>query len=303
MGTSWSARLVAPDAAALPGIETGIVGVLDRVVAQMSQWQTDSDLSRFNRAPLGAWQVLPNDLLHVLKAGLEIAGRSAGAFDPAMGALAELWGFGAAGPVDTPPSATQVAEAVARGGAEGIELDPLLFRARRLRDAALDLSGIAKGHAVDAVAAWLRGAGIADFLVEIGGELAGAGIKPDGQPWWVDLEPVPGMTVPPLRVALHDLTVATSGDYRRGFVHDGRHFGHTLDPRTGWPIANGVASVTILHPLCMLADAWATALTVVGPYEGLALAAREGLAARLVSRGPGGQWVEQLSPALEAMLA
>lgn len=303
MGTSWSARLVAPDRAALPEIERGIVAVLDRIVAQMSQWEPNSDLSRFNRAPLDSWETLPGDLLHVLKAGLEVAAKSGGAFDPAMGAPAALWGFGAGGPVSAPPPAAQLAEAVAQGGANAIEFDPLLFRARRLRDAALDFSGIAKGHAVDAVAAWLRSAGIADFLVEIGGELSGAGIKPDGQPWWVDLEPVPGASVPPLRVALHDLAVATSGDYRRGFVHDGRHFGHTLDPRTGWPIANGIASVTVLHPLCMLADAWATALTVLGPDEGLALAAREGLAARLVSRGPGGQCVEQLSPALEAILA
>lgn len=302
MGTSWSVRLVSPDEAALPRIEQDIEATLDRIITQMSQWERDSILSRFNCAPIGSWQALPPDFLHVLRAGIEIAQASKGAFDPTMGALVELWGFGASGPVASPPSAESIADAVARGGSGSVELDSLLFRARRLRDAALDFSGIAKGYAVDAVAEQLIGAGIADFLVEIGGELRGAGIKPDGQPWWVEMEPVPGSALPPLRVALHELAIATSGDYRRGFAHAGCRFAHTLDPRTGSPVDNRIASTTVLHAQAMRADAWATALTVLGPEEGLALAEREGLAARLVMRTGDGDFAERLSPALEAML-
>jgi thiamine biosynthesis lipoprotein len=302
MGTSWSVRFVPPGAVALAQIERGIEATLDRIVAQMSQWEPDSDLSRFNHSQIGSWQALPPDFLHVLKAGIEIGQASQGAFDPTMGALVELWGFGASGPVAAPPSPTSIADAIARSGPGSVELDSLLFRARRLRDAALDFSGVAKGHAVNAVAQHLRGAGITDFLVEIGGELRGAGIKPDGQPWWVELEPVPGSTLPPVRVALHELAIATSGDYRRGFAHAGRRFGHTLDPRTGWPVDNGIASTTVLHAQAMRADAWATALTVLGPAEGLALAEREGLAAHLVVRTEDGGFAEHFSPALEAML-
>jgi thiamine biosynthesis lipoprotein len=296
MGTVWSVRLVAP-AEGTTGIEAAIQAVLDGVVGEMSHWEPGSDLSRFNRAEIGRWQPLPRGFSEVLGAALAVAEASGGAFDPAMGALADLWGFGPSGPRVGIPDADVIAAVKTDGAA--IEYDVAGRRARRVAPAALDFSGIAKGYAVDAIGTCLRGRGVEDFLVEIGGELLGAGIKPDGQPWWVDLEPVPGVALPGLRVALHGCAVATSGDYRRTFSHAGRHYAHTLDPRTGVPLANGVASVTLLHPQCMLADAWATALTVLGPEQGLAAAEREGLAARIVVR----DGREILSTALRAMLA
>lgn len=290
MGTSWSVRAVDPPAE----LRAEIHGVLARIVAEMSHWEPGSNLSRFNRAEPGRWQPLPPGFARVLAAGRAIAEASDGAFDPAMGALADLWGFGPAGPQPFPPDEA-VAEALARCGHRQIEQDGT--RARRTGPAALDFSGIAKGYAVDTVAERLRGFGLADFLVEIGGELRGAGIKPDGQPWWVDCEAVPGVAAAPLRVALHGLSIATSGDYRRGFDANGRRYAHTIDPRTGRPLDNGVASVSVLHTSCMHADAWATALGVLGP-AGMALAEREGLAVRMLIRGGG----EHVSPALQAML-
>lgn len=260
MGTSWSARIVAPP----DDIRASIEQVLARVVAQMSHWQPRSDLSRLNAAPPGGWHALPAELSRVLATALQVARESDGAFDPAMGALADLWGFGPSGPRRAPPSCAEVAACL--GGR--IEHDAALLRARRLGPAQLDFSGIAKGYAVDAVAEHLRARRLRHFLVEIGGELRGEGIKPDGQPWWVE---VAGAT-PPLRVALHGLSIATSGDYVRYFEHEGQRYAHTLDPRTGTPIDNGVVSVTVLRPQCMLADAWATALTVLGADRGMALA-------------------------------
>ncbi|WP_394804850.1 FAD:protein FMN transferase [Sphingomonas agrestis] len=294
MGTRWSARIVGAPA----GVQAGSEAVLARVISQMSQWEPGSNLSRFNRGAPGTWRSLPPEFNVVLAAGLQVAEASGGAFDPAMGALAELWGFGASGRTDAVPDAARIAEALRLGGRSEIEYDPLLLRARRYGRAALDFSGIAKGYAVDAVAAHLRGLGLADWLVEIGGELRGSGIKPDGQPWWVDLEAVPGVAAAPFRVALHGLAVATSGDYRRYFEVDGRRYAHTLDPRTGMPLDNGVVAVSVLHGECMLADAWATALTVLGPEAGPALGEREGLAMRMVTR----DGREVLSPALVAML-
>lgn len=291
MGTSWSARIV--DAG--PNAEAGIRTVLDRIIARMSHWEPDSDLSRFNRAAAGAWQQLDPELSRVLGAGLSVATASNGAFDPAMGELVDLWGFGPPGPRTGIPAASEITDAL--GG--GVEHDPALLRARRTGPAALDFSGIAKGYAVDAIAAHLRETGHADFLVEVGGELLGEGVKPDGQPWWVDLEPVPGIA--PIRVALHGLAVATSGTSQRNFVADGRRYSHTLDPRTGGPISNGVAQVTVLHPQCMLADAWATALTVLG-NEALPVAEREGLAMHMAVRDGGGMR-EVISPALAAMIS
>lgn len=294
MGTGWSARIVA----APEGIALEIQAELDRVVAEMSHWAPDSALSRFNRSEPGRWQPLPPGFADVLAAALAVAEKSGGAFDPAMGALADLWGFGPPGPRLDLPGDAEIFQARAISGRTRIEQDDR--RARRTAPAALDFSGIAKGHGVDRVAEMLRSMALPDFLIEVGGELRGEGIRPDGQPWWVDLEPVPGSRLAPLRAALHGLSIATSGDYRRSFAHGGRDYAHTLDPRTGRPLDNGVASVSILHPSCMLADAWATALTVLGP-EGMALAEREGLAAHMVVR-EGAGFSEHLSPALQAML-
>ncbi|UYY58138.1 FAD:protein FMN transferase [Sphingomonas sp. S2-65] len=305
MGTTWSVQVVRPvtspevrqpqlalsDAEILAEIE----GVLARVVAEMSHWEPGSDLSRFNRSDLGRWQPLPPGFAEVLAAALKVAEASDGAFDPAMGRLVDLWGFGPARPRDGVPSEAALNQALAASGRRHVEQDGL--RARRLAPATLDFSGIAKGYAVDAVAERLRGLGLADFLVEIGGELRGEGIKPDGQPWWVDLEPAPGVAAAPIRVALHGLSIATSGDYRRRFRHGAREYAHTLDPRSGRPLENRVASLTVLHPSCMLADAWATALTVLGT-EGMAAAEREGLAVHMAVRGSG----ELLSSRLTGML-
>lgn len=292
MGTTWSAQIVA----AAPGLDAAFKAVLAEVVAALSQWAPDSALSRFNRAPVGEWQDVPDMLAEVLGAGLAIHAASVGAFDPAAGIPADLWGFGASGPRRGLPNEVDVAAALARSGADGVELDGT--RARRVRDVAIDLSGIGKGHAVDLLAQAARAEGCEDFLIEIGGEYAGAGIRPDGQPWWVDLENPPSMQLSPMRIAAHDIAIATSGDYRR-FVLDGEgRLGHTLDPRTGWPIENGVVSVSVIAADCMTADAWATALTVLGPEHGLAAADREGLVARIVTR----DGEERLSPALAAML-
>lgn len=286
MGTSWSARIVDAPADAQAAIE----GVLNAVIAQMSNWEPGSAISRFNRHPVGAWMTLPAGMMMVLRAGLEIARLSGGAFDPAIGRVVERWGFLPRSPSpDLPvPSPWRAIEV------EG-------ERARRIADVALDFSGIAKGHAVDAVAEALRALGARHFLVEIGGELRGEGVKPDIQPWWADVEAPPGLAVPVLRVALCGLSVATSGDYRRFRMAGDLRLSHSIDPASEAPIANAVASVSVLHASAMLADAWATAITVLGPDAGMALATRHGLAARLVLR-EGQSGVEYMTPALAAML-
>ncbi len=290
MGTRWSATIVAPP----PGVQTAIQGVLTHIIAQMSHWERCSQLSQINAAAPGGWHGIAPEFVAVMRVALDIAARSDGAFDPAIGALVDLWGFGPPGPRETIPTDAEIEAARGSAGSGAIDLDTPLLRLRRTRAARLDLSGIAKGYAVDAVAARLRAMGCADFLVEIGGELVGAGIQPDGQPWWVDVEPPPGMALPPLRIALHGMAVATSGDYRRNSAAGS----HTIDPRTGRPIAHGTASATVVHTDCCHADAWASALTVLEPEAAMALAEREGLAAQLVVRGDG----EWLSSALRAML-
>lgn len=293
MGTRWSARFVQPADVDPAAVAAAIQARLDGLVAEMSHWQPDSLLSRFNRAVPGRWFALPPDFAHVIAAGLAIAEASAGAFDPAIGRLVDLWGFGPV-PAEAPPCDVSLAEAHAMSGWQRLVLDRAGRRLRQPGGVALDLSGIAKGYAVDAVADLLASRGIAHCLVEIGGELVGRGVRPDGEPWWVDLENPPGIELPPLRIALHGIAVATSGDYRRG--------GHTLDPRSGRPIANGVTSASVIHATALQADAWATALTVLGAAEGIACATRLGVAARMVVVSDGCV-EERSSPALAAMLS
>lgn len=296
MGTTWSAKIVARDD--ISGIKADLQALLDRVVAQMSNWEADSDISRFNRLSAGHWQPLPADFFRVLRRGLDIAAASGGAFDPTAGALVDLWGFGPTAARLAPPPTDAIATALANGGHHRLAIDIHARRAFQPGGVTMDLSGIAKGYAVDLIADHLRGQGHRHFLVEIGGELVGEGMMSDGQPWWVDLEAPPALATPMARIALHGLAVATSGDYRRFFDHAGRRYAHSIDPRTGWPVDNGVASVAVVHGRCMDADAWATALTVLGVADGLALATDLGIAARFITNEGG----EIFSPALAEML-
>ena len=300
MGTTWSVKAVLPATTDLAALEAMVQRALDAVVAEMSPWEPLSDLSRYNRAAPGSWTTLPAATATVLRRAIEVAEQTNGAFDPTLGALTDLWGFGPRPFSGGPPLAADIGPLRDAGGWKRLTLDgDALFQPGALR---LDLNGIAKGFGVDQAAAALDRAQVKSYLVEVGGELRGVGAKPDGQPWWVELErPPTANDAEQTLVALHDLAVATSGDYRRFFDHDGRRYAHTLDPATGAPTTNATVSVTVLAKDCMSADAWATALTVMPPDAALAFAAAHDLAALIVSRGPGGL-EERLSPALQAML-
>lgn len=289
MGTVWRVRLAAPVDAALAEVRAAIQSALDGVVAEMSHWEANSVLSGFNRAPAGSWTALPPDFATVIAAALEIAAKTGGAFDPAVGALVDRWGHGPER-VDRLPGPAEVAEALALGGWRRLAFDAGARRLRQPGGLRLDLSGIAKGFAVDRLAAVLATRGLRHALVEVGGELIGRGMRPDGDPWWVELE-TPSATER-LRVALHECAIATSGDYVRGR--------HTIDPRTGEPVGHAMA-VSVLHPSAMMADAWATALSVTPPDERERLATAEGLAVRALDRAESGvrEWI---SPMLAAWI-
>ncbi|WP_020648440.1 FAD:protein FMN transferase [Solimonas variicoloris] len=302
MGTRWSVAYVASSPRHDDAVRALAQRELDRVDAQMSTWKAGSDLCRFNAAG-GNWQRLPDDFFTVLQAGLALAAATGGAYDPACGALVDLWGFGPAPRRDTPPDAGEIDRARAAAGWARVRLDAATRSAWQAGGVRLDLSSIAKGHGVDLVSAALQAAGFVHHLVEVGGELRGQGCKPDGTPWWVEFErPPPAGALPVALIALHGLAVATSGDYRRAFAHAGRHYGHTIDPRSGWPVAHGLAAVSVVHSRCLQADALATALMVLGPQAGYAFAVQHGIAAAFVERTASGDARERLSPALAALL-
>ena len=287
MGTSWSVKLAGRPDLSVETVQAAIGHVLDGVIAQMSGWDRGSDLARFNSAAAGTWHDLPDGFLTVLQTALGIAEATDGAFDPTLGALTNLWGFGPSGPGTLAPEEQALDRDRRAAGFRRVRLEGRrLFQPGGLT---LDLSGIAKGFAVDLVAAALRSLGLSSVLVEIGGELRGQGVKPDLSPWWVALEQPPGAVgLPETLVALHGLSVATSGDYLRFRDVGGRRLSHTLNPALGAPVASGVASVSVVRESCMEADAWATALTVLGPDRGPILAERHDVAARIVVRAPGG---------------
>lgn len=287
MGTRWRVDLCAARDAALDRLHGAIQSRLDMLDAQMSTWRPASDLMRYNRAPAGSWHHLPDDLFLVMREALAIAAASGGAFDPALGEHVGAWGFGAQAAARAPDASPPAPR-----------MPPGQWRRLRLREdtrqllqpggVALDLSAIAKGHGVDAVIEVLRGHDTDAALVDVGGELRAMGRKPDGSGWRVLVETGDeDDDAPPCVLGLDDLAVATSGPRWHHYLLDGRLLSHTIDPRTGAPVDAPLRAVTVVAPTAIAADAWATALTVMGLAPGLTFARAHGLAARFVPHAPG----------------
>lgn len=301
MGTRWSALLYATPLTDIAALEAALAGTVDRVDRQMSTWKPDSDLMRLNAAAPDAWVPLPSELMQVLARGLEIGRASDGAFDIGVGSLVHAWGFGPArGAADAGAIRAALAECPPPAHAV-LELDTAGGRARRHARSALDLSGIAKGFAVDQMMRTVEAFGISQALVGLDGELKARGLKPDGAPWLVAVEkPDHALRSPAGVIALRDAAVATSGDYRHWIDVGGRRLSHTMDRRRGGPADNEVASVSVVAESCMDADAWATALMVLGPAKGAALVRRHGLDALFICRSGGTLAEVPLGPTFSA---
>jgi FAD:protein FMN transferase len=301
MGTSWSVRMFAPRNADLHALHAGIQARLDDVVAQMSNWEAGSDLSRYNASPAGSWHTLRADFWTVLSCALDIAHASGGAFDPTVGTLVDAWGFG---PIGVTTATFSPEAMLTHVQWRRVILDSSQRRVLQAGGTRLDLCAIAKGYGVDAVATHLRTQGIASALVDVGGELYGYGRKPDGAPWRVIVEGWQGDEddANEARVlALDGLAIATSGDRWHRREHEGRAISHTLDPRSGQPVVDAPTAVTVAANDTMQADAWATALTVLGMRDGYDAACANDLAARFVDARGGGV-EERMTPAFEALL-
>ena len=284
MGARWSAVFYAGDELDKLALARRLQGAVDAVEAEMSPWRPDSDIERLNRTPLGEWSSVPRNLFRVLEAALEIGEVSDGALDIGVGDLVKAWGLGAG---SRSPNLGAIAELTGRASfhpPQNLQLDPALRRARRLAPLRLDLCAIAKGFGVDELARVMTEFGVSSWLVGIDGELRAAGRKADGRPWAVgherpsrDARALVGV------IELCDSAVATSGSYRHVAKVGGRTLSHTMDPHRGAPLDNDLASVTVLAPTAMAADAWATALMVLGCERGLTLARGLGLRAVFVT--------------------
>lgn len=289
MGTRWSASVEADNTVDLAALRQNLAAAVEQVDEQMSPWKPDSDLTRLNRAPVDAWVDLPAEMLEVMDCALDVHRLSAGAFDPCVGALVDAWGFGAVRDAPDAQAIRAARQSTPRTAHGCLELDRPAGRARKRATLQLDLCGIAKGYAVDRMAHVLQQHGVRHALAALDGELRAVGGQASGVPWAVALErPEAGRRAVHGVIELEDLAVATSGDYRHYLEVGDARLAHTMDARRCAPVNNAVASVTVLARTCMHADAWATALLVAGPDEGLAMAQRMGMDVLFLLRRPEG---------------
>nr|WP_267869614.1 FAD:protein FMN transferase [Massilia agrisoli] len=283
MGTRYTAVFYGPDTVDTAAIGASLFAAVDQVDRQMSTWDRASDLCRVNAAPAGSWIAIPDPLAEVLAAGMQLGLESHGAFDIGLGELVDAWGFGPPAPGLPPPPA--LAGSQYQPATEKLEIDRARGRIRKLGPLRLDLSGIAKGYGVDQLAHCLDRWGVTRYLVGIDGEMRARGAKPGDDPWTVAVEkPAYGVREVAGVMELRDTAIATSGDYRRWIEVAGQRYGHTMHPALQQPVLNRIAAVTVLAPTCMLADAWATALLVMGEDDGVNLARERGMDVLFVLR-------------------
>ncbi len=277
MGTTYNVKYRPTQTTpTLKALQVEVDALLAEINHTMSTYDPESELSRFNRLRTTDWVSASAPLRDVLKAALEIGAQSEGAFDITVGPLVNLWGFGPEVHPDRIPLERDIAAARRRSGLDKITLSETQPAIRKHHPHVfLDLSGIAKGYGVDRVAELMTAHGIKHFMVEIGGEIRVRGFKDHETPWRIAIEkPLSGERSVHTMLALSDIALATSGNYRNFFEIAGRRYSHTIDPTTGWPVDNHLVSVTVLAETSMRADAWATAFQVLGPERGMAIAER-----------------------------
>ncbi len=302
MGTVYTIKYLAPPAVPQDAeVRRESEAILARLTREFSTYDPDSELSKLNRAPAGQWLALSPEALLLMRYALELNRLSGGAFDMTVGPLLALWGFGPRmASRERVPSAAEIAGTLKLVGAGQIELReaPPAVRKRNAQ-VALDLNALVPGYAADRLAEKLEQLGVNDYMVDLGGELRLKGRNERGEPWAIAVEsPQPG-SGPIATLHLSARAVSSSGGYRNFFELNGKRYSHELDPRSGRPIEHELASVTVIAESALAADGLSTALLVLGPVEGFALAERENLAALFIMRAGEG-WTRRSTRAFRA---
>ncbi|MEY6432741.1 FAD:protein FMN transferase [Thioalkalicoccus limnaeus] len=304
MGTYYVVQVADPPAGLTAHeLKQAVETILDRVIAEISTYEPESELSRFNQNRSTDWVPVSANLVEIVAESLELSRLTDGTYDPTIGPLVNLWGFGAQGRVAEPPTAAAVAAA-----AERVGFDQLAWRAeppalRKARpDLYLDLSSLGEGYGADLIADFLESRGLDHYLVAVAGTLRVKGLNTRGTPWAIAIEePTPGYRAVHRIIQIGDGALSTSGDYRNYFEHEDRRYSHQIDPRTGEPVFHRVASVTVVGESATSVDGLATALMVLGDERGPALAEAEGIAAYFILRGDDDDFESWATPAFEAL--
>ena len=301
MGSTYTIKYVAnktTPAADAAGVV--VQNILDEVDRQMSTYRADSDLSRFNKLPAGSCEAMPQPILELVAYAGELFRLSDGRFDITIQPLLNVWGFGPASRDRQIPSEEAISEARSRMGYQHLSIEG--NQLCKEIDLKLDLNSIAAGYTVDRIAAKFEDLGIHNYMIEVTGELIAKGRKPDGSPWRIAIEQPLGNGERVLQRVLEidGWGVNTSGDYRNYFEEDGIRFSHTLDAKTGAPIAHNLAAVTVIDRSAMAADGLGTLLMVLGKDEGMKFVRQHGIAALFVTR-ENGEFVSHVSPDFEQL--
>ncbi|MCG7521593.1 FAD:protein FMN transferase [Ruegeria sp. Ofav3-42] len=286
MGTTFNVTAIGTDVDE-DALAVAVEGTLAEVNAKMSNWDPNSEVSTFSASTSTAPTEVSDEFAFVIAAANDVHEKSGGTFDVTLGPLIELWGFGPRKPEDPVPSDADIQTALdSVGQARLLTLNSENGTlAKSDAGVGINLSAIAKGYGIDAVAGALRDAGIENYMVEIGGDLVTMGQNDKGEAWRIGIEkPEAGAQNIQLIVELDNLGMATSGDYKNFFEQDGVRYSHIIDPTTGRPITHRTTSVTVLAENAMMADAWATAMLALGQEKGMELAEEHNLAVYFISR-------------------
>ena len=305
MGTRWTVKFTdqLPPERSVASLRQAIVHRLDEINTQMSTYLESSEVTKFNAATRGKWFGVSRSTAEVVTRALEIGATTGGAFDITVGPLVRLWNFGTDGGVAvakniTLPDERAITSALAQVGQQRllVQTNPPALK-KAVCGLEVDLSAIAKGFATDQVGQLLQEEGLNHFLVEIGGEVVARGQPASDRLWQIAIESPPEAKRRLHRVVpLENSALATSGDYRNFFVHEGKHYSHIIDPQTGRPVGHKLATVSVLHKSCLYADAFATGLLVMGDHKGVAWATKNNIAALFLVRS-GDRIQEQVTPA------
>ncbi len=303
MGTTYSVKYVDNGKVEESLLVKKIAQLLEYLDSSMSTYQAGSELNALNNAAVGEAIVVSGELWQILLIAERLFQTTGGAFDPTVGPLVDLWGFGPLDTHDVIPSQLEISALRSNVGFQHLKFLPSRQSVEKMAAIRIDLSAIAKGFAAERVAELLLELEVANFLVEVGGELRGAGLNQGGDPWRVAVE-VPALARGGIQrvIPVMDRGVATSGDYRNYFERDGVRYSHTIDPRTGRPIRHNLASVTVIRKDASEADALATAYMVLGADEALAMANRDNVATLLLVKN-GDEFAELSSNAFVDYIA